>query len=95
MFWKNLNLIQILLDLIGHKVIVRKFKFKYGEGDVKKYYMKFDVAAEVHSDRPILELTQRGREGYTILVTDYGKINYFQTVCFNSITETVVDSNSC
>src|SRR5919202_6714004 len=27
--------------------IVRKFKSKYGEGDVKKYYMKFDVAAEV------------------------------------------------
>ena len=30
--------------------IVRKFKSKYGEGDVKKYYTKFDVAAEVHSD---------------------------------------------
>jgi hypothetical protein len=27
--------------------IVRKFKSKYGEGDVKKYYTKFDVAAEV------------------------------------------------
>ena len=27
--------------------IVRKFKSKYGEGEVKKYYMKFDVAAEV------------------------------------------------
>jgi hypothetical protein len=27
--------------------IVRKFKSKYGEGDVKKYYTKFDVAVEV------------------------------------------------
>ena len=27
--------------------IVRKFKSKYGESEVKKYYMKFDVAAEV------------------------------------------------
>jgi hypothetical protein len=27
--------------------IVRKFKTKYGEGEVKKYYAKFDVAAEV------------------------------------------------
>ena len=26
---------------------VRKFKSKYGEGEVKKYYMKFDVAVEV------------------------------------------------
>jgi hypothetical protein len=31
--------------------IVRKFKSKYGEGDVKKYYTKFDVAAKAHSDR--------------------------------------------
>ena len=27
--------------------IVRKFKSKYGEGDVKRYYPKVDVAAEV------------------------------------------------
>ena len=27
--------------------IVRKFKSKYGEGDVKRYYTKFDVAVEV------------------------------------------------
>ncbi|MGH9951115.1 MAG: nitroreductase/quinone reductase family protein [Nitrososphaeraceae archaeon] len=27
--------------------IVRKFKSKYGEGDVKKYYSKTDVAVEV------------------------------------------------
>ena len=27
--------------------IVRKFKSKYGEDQVKKYYTKFDVAAEV------------------------------------------------
>ena len=26
---------------------VRKFRSKYGEGDVKKYYTKFDVAVEV------------------------------------------------
>jgi hypothetical protein len=33
----------------GNRVddIVRKFKSKYGEGDVKKYYTKFDVAAEL------------------------------------------------
>ncbi|MFL6496282.1 MAG: nitroreductase/quinone reductase family protein, partial [Nitrososphaera sp.] len=35
--------------------ILRKFKSKYGEGEVKKYYTKFDVA---HSDRPSHELTQ-------------------------------------
>jgi hypothetical protein len=27
--------------------IMRKFKSKYGEGEVKKYYTKFDVAIEV------------------------------------------------
>jgi hypothetical protein len=27
--------------------VVKKFKSKYGEGDVKKYYAKFDVAVEV------------------------------------------------
>ena len=27
--------------------IVKKFKSKYGEGDVKKYYSKLDVAVEV------------------------------------------------
>jgi hypothetical protein len=27
--------------------IVKKFRSKYGEGDVKKYYTKFDVAVEV------------------------------------------------
>jgi len=27
--------------------IIMKFKSKYGEGDVKKYYTKFDVAVEV------------------------------------------------
>jgi hypothetical protein len=29
------------------KDIVEKFKSKYGAGDVKKYYTKFDVAVEV------------------------------------------------
>jgi hypothetical protein len=27
--------------------IIRKFKSKYGKGEVKKYYVKFDVAAEI------------------------------------------------
>jgi hypothetical protein len=27
--------------------IVKKFKSKYSEGEVKKYYTKFDVAVEV------------------------------------------------
>ena len=27
--------------------IVKKFKSKYGEGEVKKYYTNFDVAVEV------------------------------------------------
>jgi hypothetical protein len=27
--------------------IVKKFKSRYSEGDVKKYYTKFDVAVEV------------------------------------------------
>jgi hypothetical protein len=27
--------------------VIRKFRSKYGEGEVKKYYTKFDVAAEV------------------------------------------------
>jgi hypothetical protein len=27
--------------------IVKKFKSKYGEGEVKKYYTKFDVAIKV------------------------------------------------
>jgi hypothetical protein len=31
--------------------VVRKFKSRYGEGEVKKYYTKFDVAVEVPLDR--------------------------------------------
>jgi hypothetical protein len=27
--------------------IVRKFRSKYGEGEVKKYYTKFDAAVEI------------------------------------------------
>ena len=27
--------------------VIKKFKSKYGEGDVKRYYTKFDVAVEV------------------------------------------------
>ena len=36
--------------------IVRKFKSKYGEGEVKKYYTKFDVAAEVPLRQLLLEV---------------------------------------
>lgn len=31
--------------------VVRKFKSRYGEGEVKKYYTKFDVAVKVPLDR--------------------------------------------
>jgi len=30
----------------GVDAVVNKFKSKYGEGDVKKYYTKFDIAVE-------------------------------------------------
>ena len=36
-----------ITDRNGVEDIVRKFKSKYGEGDVKKYYPKVDVAVEV------------------------------------------------
>ena len=36
-----------ITDSNGVDDIVRKFKSKYGEGDVKRYYTKFDVAVEV------------------------------------------------
>jgi hypothetical protein len=36
-----------ITDSNGVKEVVNKFKSKYGEGDVKKYYTRFDVAAEV------------------------------------------------
>jgi hypothetical protein len=36
-----------ITDSNGVDDIVGKFKSKYGEGDVKKYYTKFDVAVEV------------------------------------------------
>jgi hypothetical protein len=36
-----------ILDSDRVDYIVRKFKSKYGEGDVKKYYPKVDVAVEV------------------------------------------------
>jgi hypothetical protein len=31
--------------------IVRKFKSKYSEREVKKYYTKFDIAVESHYDK--------------------------------------------
>ncbi len=36
-----------ITDGDGVEGVVRKFRDKYGEGDVKKYYSKFDVAVEV------------------------------------------------
>ena len=36
-----------ITDTIMVDNIVEKFKSKYGEGDVKKYYTNFDVAVEV------------------------------------------------
>ncbi len=36
-----------ITDGNGVDEIIKKFKSKYGEGDVKKYYTKFDVAVEV------------------------------------------------
>ena len=36
-----------ITDSNGVDDIVRKFKSKYGEGDVKRYFTKFDVAVEV------------------------------------------------
>jgi len=38
---------QPITDSNGVNEVVKKFKSKYGEGDVKKYYTKFDVAVEV------------------------------------------------
>jgi hypothetical protein len=38
---------QPITDSNGVKEIIKKFKSKYGEGDIKKYYTKFDVAVEV------------------------------------------------
>jgi hypothetical protein len=38
---------QPITDSNGIKEIIKKFKSKYGEGNIKKYYTKFDVAIEV------------------------------------------------
>lgn len=38
---------QPITDSNSINEVVKKFKSKYGEGDVKKYYTKFDVAVEV------------------------------------------------
>ena len=38
---------QPITDSNGVNEVVNKFKSKYGEDDVKKYYTKFDVAVEV------------------------------------------------
>jgi hypothetical protein len=36
-----------ITDAVGVKPVVEKFREKYGAGDVKKYYSKFDVAVRV------------------------------------------------
>ena len=36
-----------ITDSIGVNEIVNKFKSKYGEGDIKKYYSKLDVAVKL------------------------------------------------
>lgn len=33
-----------MTDAIAVKSVIEKFREKYGAGDVKKYYSKFDVA---------------------------------------------------
>ena len=38
---------KLIMDSNRVDDILRKFKSKYGEGEVKKYYTKFDVAVEV------------------------------------------------
>jgi hypothetical protein len=38
---------QPIIDINGVGNVVKKFKSKYSEGDIKKYYTKFDVAVEV------------------------------------------------
>ena len=38
---------RLITDRNQVKDIVRKFKSRYSEGEVKKYYTKFDVAVEV------------------------------------------------
>jgi hypothetical protein len=38
---------QPITDSNSINEVVKKLKSKYGEGDVKKYYTKFDVAVEV------------------------------------------------
>ena len=38
---------RLITDRNQVKDIVRKFKSRYSEGEVKKYYTRFDVAVEV------------------------------------------------
>jgi deazaflavin-dependent oxidoreductase (nitroreductase family) len=40
--------VQPITDAAQVKSVIEKFRDKYGAGDVKKYYSKFDVAATVH-----------------------------------------------
>jgi deazaflavin-dependent oxidoreductase (nitroreductase family) len=38
-----------ITDAAQVKSVIEKFRGKYGAGDVKKYYSKFDVAARAHT----------------------------------------------
>ena len=38
---------KLITDSNGVDDVVKRFKSKYGEGDVKRYYTNFDVAVEV------------------------------------------------
>jgi hypothetical protein len=38
---------QPITDINSVNEIIKMFRSKYGEGDIKKYYTKFDVAVEV------------------------------------------------
>jgi hypothetical protein len=42
------------------KSVVEKFREKYGAGDVKKYYSKFDVAVRVELDGLELDTVLQG-----------------------------------
>jgi len=40
-----------ITDAAGVNAVIEKFRAKYGAGDVKKYYSKFDVAVLVERQR--------------------------------------------
>jgi hypothetical protein len=54
-----------ITDSNGVEEIIRKFKSKYGEVVVKKYYTKFDVAIEV----PIWQIVRNEVRGLNSQIT--------------------------